>query len=119
MINLFPKNHQKGISLYFAVLIMGILLSIGLTISVISVGQMRLAKGMGDSVIAFYAADTGIEKVLLNRASPTSISGTLENGASYTVTVYSPGTEGCIADNYCLRSVGIYRGIRRAIEVEY
>ena len=113
---------QKGVALYLALLIMAILLSIGLALSVILMGQMRMIRGMGDSVIAFYAADTGIEKALLNRANPLSVfglSGTLENDASYVVTVLSKGDEGCDADNYCLRSVGIYRGIRRAIEVEY
>lgn len=113
-------NIQRGVSLYLAVLIMAIFLSIGLTISTILIGQISTIKGMGDSVIAFYAADTGIEKVLLNRANPPSIPipGTLENDSSYVVTVISPGSD-CTADNYCIRSVGTYRGIKRAIEVEY
>jgi len=120
MIKLIFEN-KKGVSLYLALLILGILLAIGLTISAILLGQIRMIKGMGDSVIAFYAADTGIEKVLINRTDPSSLNGysaTLDNNASYVITVLSPSLE-CDADNYCIRSVGAYKGIKRAIEVEY
>ena len=41
-----------------------ILISIGLGISLIIVSQIKMIKGMGYSVVALYAADTGIERVL-------------------------------------------------------
>ena len=114
-------NMQKGVSLYLSLLILGILLAIVLTLSAILLGQIRMIKGIGDSVIAFYAADTGIEKVLVYRANPLLLpepSGTLENNSSYTITVILPGPN-CTASNYCIRSVGDYKETRRAIEVEY
>ncbi|MBZ9569600.1 hypothetical protein KJA16_01615 [Patescibacteria group bacterium] len=55
---------KKGVSIYLAIMIMFILLAIGLGISVIIVSQMKMIRGMVDSVIAFCAADTGIERIL-------------------------------------------------------
>ena len=55
---------QKGVSLYLAVIIMLILLAIALGVSTILIGQIKTIRGMGNSVSAFYAADTGIETEL-------------------------------------------------------
>lgn len=66
---------QKGVSLYLALVIMGILLALALGISTILVGQIKITKGMGDSVIAFYAADTGIERELFEKNYLTSPAG--------------------------------------------
>jgi len=109
-----PVSREQGISLYLAILIMTILLSIGLGVSTILLGQMKMLRGMGDSVVAFYAADTGIEEILYTGVS--SSSGTLENGARYEATMTLAGP-GCSADYYCIRSVGIFQATRRAIEV--
>ena len=114
------KYSQKGLSLYLVIVIMTILLAVVLGLSAILLRQLKTVKGMEDSVIAFYAADTGIEKVLLDRGEPTGHdgeSGTLANGAEYKIEVYS-GIN-CGASNYCIKSVGIYKRTRRAIEVSY
>jgi len=118
MSHIYLLKNKQGVSLYLALLVMAILLSIGLATSAILIGQIRMIKGIGDSVLAFYAADTGIEKVLLNRANPSPISGTLENKSSYVVIVILPGPD-CAADYRCIRSVGTYKETKRAIEVEY
>ena len=55
---------EKGVSLYVAFMIMSILLVIGFSISAILVSEIKAMRGMGHSVIAFYAAETGIEKTL-------------------------------------------------------
>lgn len=55
---------EEGISLYLAVIIMAILLAIVLGMTAILLSQIRMIKGMENSVVAFYAADTGIERVL-------------------------------------------------------
>jgi len=55
---------QKGVSLYFSIIILSILLAIVLGLGTILIGQTRMIKGMGDSVTAFYGADTGIERIL-------------------------------------------------------
>jgi len=79
---------------------------------------MKMIKGMGDSVIAFYAADTGIERALYEDATPPqTFPGSLD-GASYIASVISPGSEGCSSNvNYCIKSVGIYKETRRAVQV--
>jgi len=72
---------QKGVSLYFSIIILSILLAIVLGLGTILIGQTRMIKGMGDSVTAFYGADTGIERILyedkLCRLPPPCGSGTL------------------------------------------
>jgi len=55
---------EKGVSLYVAFMIMSILLVIGFSISAILVSEIKVMRGMGRSVSAFYAAETGIEKTL-------------------------------------------------------
>ena len=119
------KNSQKGVILFLAIVIMAILLSIGLGISTILMSQIAITRSIGNSVIAFYAADTGIERVLLNRnvPSPPGISPpeSLGNNATYEVEVYSASA--CDSSNtdgtVCFHSVGTFQGVRRAIEVIY
>lgn len=55
---------EKGISIFLSLLILTVLLSLALGLSTILVGQIRMIKRMGDSVISFFAADTGIERIL-------------------------------------------------------
>ena len=111
---------QKGTSLYLAVAIMTILLAIALGISSIFLGQVKVMRGLGYSVIAFYAADAGIERILLIRDNPLDIPETfLSNGASYRVIVEFAGTGSCTAENYCIKSIGSYKETNRAIEISY
>ena len=117
------KFSQKGISLYLSIMIMVILLAIVLGISGILIGQLKMMKGMENSIIAFYAADTGIEEVLMNRSNPTSSctkSSPCELGdARYYLEVKANGEGECNAANFCISSVGTYKGTQRAIEVLY
>ncbi len=117
-------NKQKGVSLYIAIMIIVILLAIVLGTGAILLGQLKTIKGMENSMMAFYAADTGIEEVLMNRAGPSSLCAKLnpcelDNGAEYYIEVKVSGESDCDADNFCIRSVGSYKGTKRAIEVVY
>jgi Tfp pilus assembly protein PilX len=58
------NKAQKGFSLYLALMIMIIILSISLGISAIIISQLKIIRGIEDSVIALCAADSGIEQVL-------------------------------------------------------
>jgi hypothetical protein len=104
-------TFQKGISLYLALIIMFILIAIGLGVSLIIVSQMKMMKGMGDSVVAFYAADTGIEQTLyqvrVGGGWSGDISGSID-GASYYVTSSA-------SDTY--QSKGSFANVKRAIEI--
>ena len=137
-INMKIQNFEKGVSLYLALIIMAILLAIGLGISTIIISQMKMIEGMGDSVVAFHAADTGIERALYDGDTPSDhYPQTNINSSSYEVWVVCcqsgippcawspPATEcpsglteysTCTASYFCYKSVGTYRGIKRAIE---
>lgn len=110
---MFNTNNKSGVSIYLAVMIMAVLLTIILGLNAILIGQIKIIRNMGYSVAAFYAAETGIENSLKTEAYS---SGTLSNGASYSVIKSSPGGD-CVANNYCLTSKGSYQGTKRAIQV--
>lgn len=121
---------QKGISLYLAVIIMAILLSVALGITTILLGQMRVTRGMEESTMAFFAADSGIEKVMYsiyNNNFQPSYSGP-PGDPTYTVTLVcgkdyidcpAPLVRdfSCSAPYFCIKSVGKYKEVKRAIEV--
>jgi hypothetical protein len=114
-------KKEKGMSLLYIVFITTILLAIASGISSILVYQVKIMSGIGHSVVAFYAADSGIERVLMDWNSPPEeeIEETLSNLATYKVSVFISGDGGCEADNYCIRSVGTYKDTKRAIEISY
>src|SRR3989344_2077297 len=109
------KNKlESGVSLYLSIMVTAVLLAVALGISTIFITQAKTAREMGYSVIAFYAADAGIEAVLMNRANPANIPQTsLSNEATYRVIVTSGGAGGCAAVNYCIKSLGSYKEINR------
>jgi len=116
---MFDIKSQKGVSLYIAFLIMTILLSIALSMSTILVSEIKTMREMGKSVIAYYAAETGIEQELKQGHLPPfgPEQGSIGT-ASYSVSVVFPGSNGCPAEiNYCIKSVGTYKGVKRAIMI--
>ena len=121
-------NSQKGLSLYLAVMLTAIILAIVFGITTILLVQLEAIKGMENSVVAFYAADTGIERVLLDRIDPTVFNEcisesdlcSLDNGSQYYVVVNRGGVGDCPATKlFCIKSAGIYKGTERSIEVRY
>ena len=119
---MLEDNLQQGTSLYIAFMITAILLAIALGVSTIFISQTKMLKGMGNSVIAFYAADAGIEEILMVRDNPPVGAGsvvTLSNDATYQVFVTQGGFDDCSADNFCIKSIGTYQETRRAIEIVY
>lgn len=106
---------QQGITLYLSLIIMGILFSLALGINTILLGQTKIVQDISDSVFAFAAAETGIERNLYDGSQGA---GSLENGATYFVTVFASGVGGCPAGiNYCVKSVGTYKTTNRAIYI--
>lgn len=102
-----------------ALIIMAIMLAIVLGLNAILIGQIKITRDMGYSVVAFYAAETGIENSLYTEEA-VLIPISLPNGASYTVTKLSKGESTCPdlpEISYCLRSVGTFQGTRRTIQV--
>ena len=113
-------KSQKGLALYLSIMIMVILLAVVLGISTILVSQLKVIRNIENSVVAYYAAETGIEQALEERQGPnlSGYSGTLNN-ATYSVEVSESGDSGCSAAHYCIKSVGNYNGAKRAIQVSY
>ncbi len=116
---MLDTNSQKGVSLYIAFLIMTILLSIGFSMSTLLVSEIKTMTEMGKSVVAYYAAETGIEKELKENHSPPFFDDSGSIGtASYSISVINPNTDGCpLSANYCIKSVGHYKGVKRAIRI--
>lgn len=118
--------------------IMSVLLSAVLAVTVVVVNQVKMMKGMGDSIVALYAADTGIELALDDTLfSQSSFNGQVGENAFYDVSVvcclnsdpdcsFGDGecpagfTEDstCKGSYFCYRSLGTYMGAKRAIEIE-
>lgn len=116
-------SNQEGISLLLAILVLALVLGAALGISTILLQEIKMARATGNSIIAFYAAETGIEQVLMTKANPSSSCNesspcNLSNGASYYLNILTPGA-GCSAPNFCLKSIGIFKETRRGIEASY
>lgn len=103
---------EKGVSLYFAILILSVLSAGLLALVTISVSQIKVIWTLGDSVNAFYGADTGVEEALYRirqLADLSNFSGSF-NGVSYQVSLNSEGLE------IVIKSIGSYQKTKRAIE---
>jgi hypothetical protein len=117
-------EKQKGISVLYAVFVVVVLLAISLGLSSILISQIKTLGEAGHSVVAFYAADSGVEKVLMDRQSPDQTSGyydgSLSADISYSLYVTEGGSGDCSSDYYyCIKSIGSYKDTRRAIEINY
>lgn len=125
------NSSQKGVSLYITIMTLAIVLAIVLGVSAILVAQMKMIRSIGYSVIAIYAADTGIEQALNDIYGGTYIniypSVVLDNTAVYSVNVVCtfngsncfslPNNDSsCSAPRFCINSVGSYKDARRAIK---
>ncbi|MCH8741437.1 pilus assembly PilX N-terminal domain-containing protein [Patescibacteria group bacterium] len=132
---------QRGVAIYLAVIVMFVLLGIGLGLSTLLVGKIKSIERVGNSVTAFYAADTGIERELFEvRIFPgtaktlgASYSGFLDidGGGAPTAGVCPDALEPSYLGDACYKvtitsdspytveSIGIYKGVRRAVEVNW
>jgi len=121
---------EKGATLYFAVLIMSILMAAVFSMGSLVLVQIKIIKGMGNSIIAYYAADTGAERVLdeLYNGNITKEYYEEIDGPSYSYKVFVVRPMGgvltvldedanCTSEYYCIKSVGTYNNTRRAVEV--
>ncbi len=110
--------YNKGaVSILLGVLLLGVLLSIGLAMSFLMVRQMKMSRQIGQSVIAFYAADAGAERCLYELREGTGVcpsDGTIGAGepyeASYEVITAGGGTG--------FTSLGVYKEANRKVEVD-
>jgi len=110
---------QKGVSLVFVVLLVSVILNIAFGVSGILVKQAKALKGVGNSVVAFFAADTGLEEFLLTKPLD-GIAETDLGLAKFRVDVRDGGEDGCPATAIlCVKSIGTFEEAKRAIEIVY
>jgi len=114
-------NTQKGASLYFTIVIMSILLAAVFSMGSLLLVQLQSIKQIGDSVVAYYAADSGAEVALYEGktgipAEPWP-SGTLA-GASYKTYFFATTSPDCVGgQHYCILSIGDYQGVERRVKI--
>jgi len=121
------KSSEQGIAIVLSIFVLSAILAIAMGISTLLLREVQFIKTAGFSIPAFFAADTGVEKILMLRNSPQAFTECtsavspciLGNGANFWITVVDSGEGGCTAPNFCIESTGEFRGTRRAIEVNY
>jgi hypothetical protein len=118
----------KGTILYFAILILSVLFAISAGLSLIVLGQMKIQREIGHSVIALHAADTGVERALYAiykggaLQNPAScFSENLGPDLSYNVCIYQASTGKCRPQTqlYCIISRGTFKQTTRAIDASF
>jgi len=110
---IIKRNYKNGFTLLFAVIIIGVVLSVGLAIYTILMKEFKLSAFARESQTAFYAADSGYEcmiywdikrqmvssttpktiscanqNVTVGGATTSTISLNFENGTCALVTIY-------------------------------
>ena len=122
------KNNKKGVSLVIAIVILSVLLAAALGLGTIILFQARVIKEAGDSVVAFCAADSGVEDALYriyvqNENLPFNVSSCFPENTRicYQINAYSGSDTHCPPNThiFCLNSIGSFLSIRRAIQTRY
>lgn len=73
------SNRQSGFALLMSLIVVGVLISIGLTVLELSIKQVQLSTNARDSEIAFHAANAGMECARYWRRAASS---TMESGGT-------------------------------------
>ncbi len=118
-------KNKKASSLLLSLLILTAILTIGFGISSLLLVELKMTRNVPESLRAYYAAESGIERALYEErkgsgasdiGNPPSCSDEdavcLDNQACYSVKFTS-------GDPDVIKSYGCFRGIKRAIEVTY
>ncbi|MFZ5559655.1 MAG: hypothetical protein ACOZAL_02595 [Patescibacteria group bacterium] len=112
-------TNQKSAALLLTLLVMAALLSMAIGIARLSLGEIKLVRDLPASLIAYYAAETGVERALFEEWQQTGAqsraecSVSLTNGSYYGVGVSRTG------DSVNLKSIGCYKNTKRSIEVSF
>lgn len=112
-------SNQKGSSLLFTILITSFIMSISFGVSYILFQEIKMTRDMGNSVVAFYAAETGIEKAMMSQYEPSDFAECLTLSNESVCYDVKNQTSNCSSENYCLTSTGSYKNTKRALEIQY
>lgn len=114
------NNNQRGIALLLTVIIISIVMMIATLIANIVITQLKLAGDINDSVVAIYAADSGVEWQLYqirqgclsdpDKCVPQPV---MFNGATITTTLTGS------SPSFTIKSLGAYKEVKRQFEVSF
>lgn len=111
---IIKNNKEAGVTLLFTVVILAFVLLIAVLVVDIVMVQLKLSGDINDSLVAIYAADSGIEWQLYQiRKGQSVTSPTFVNGATVSTTV----TGG--APNFTIKSLGSFKEVKRQFEVSF
>ena len=112
--------NQKGSILIFSVLMLGVILTITLSLGNIYLPRLRTSTEAINSVAAIYAADSALEWCLHEQRgrTPSVITPTISIIATYTI-YFGSGIATCTPaeDPLNHRAVGTYRGVTRSLDI--
>lgn len=103
---------QSGVAILLAMVLIGFVISMAITLAALFTPKIRLASEVRNSVGAFYAADSGLERCLYVSSKGATGALNMSNGA--TVVVTPPD-----CSSSTIRSVGSYGGVTRAVEISF
>ncbi len=63
---LFHINNQKGATVLMGLLLMAGLVTVGVSVSNVVISELEQAKNLDNSIVSFYASESGAEKALYN-----------------------------------------------------
>jgi hypothetical protein len=110
--------NKKGSTILFAILLLFILMVGALGFSNVLLLQIRMVSNIGNSVQAYFAAETGIENALYlysNGRYSDINGGSVDDDGDATYSTKDCSTSG----NTCFTSTGSFKGTKRSIEVTY
>lgn len=92
-------NNQKGVSLIIVFFVMLVLIAVVLSVSTLLYSEIKIIRNISDSVVSFYAADSGVEKVLYYDRNVLPSSGKDKRGLCYMCKAKKIGENGSCPDN--------------------
>ena len=100
MQDLMKKKEEQGSAIFFAVITLSLLFAIGMGVATLFSGELRILRGVGDSVVALNAGDSGVENVLYLDIQNCPASASVSEGGSFTSCSVSekPCYPGCVSE---------------------
>jgi len=116
------KRYNQGMSLYLTMMILSLILGLAFAVNTLLMTRTKSLRDIGNSVVAFTATETGIERALYGMEKEAEIgpwTETLSNGASYSAKFLNPGEGSCpiVTLSYCIESIGAYKDVKRGIRI--
>lgn len=113
--------NNKGQAVVITILIVGFLLSITLTLSLLFIPKIRASSEIKKSSAALYAAESGLEWCLYVYRHGVVSAPAMANSATFLNGKVSPPAPLTSADCLAppLKTLGTYQGISRAFEISF